>query len=566
MKFLWPYIKAHKGKAFGSVLFSFALAGIKFGEAYLVKPIFDHGLAKDSSFDQVLSLVLMLLALGVINFPCRFFHFYWIRFVVDQITCDIRSNIYSKLQRLPISYYGQSKQGALMSRMLYDTQTFSAGFKASVDLIREPLTALCMFGLALYRDVQLTLVIVVAAPLFAFIFSKSGKNVRRHQGDVQEEMANMSHNISEGISGQKVIKSFNLQDYVLSRFKLAQEAYFKAQMKTSWVEEFAHPLVELIGALAFCGVILFAHKRIASGSMSTGDFVSFITALALLMDPIRKYSQANVKLNQAIAAGNRIFELFSIPEEVDAGRFVVQDFKHHIQVENLSFSYGEKDVLKNLSLNIKKGQKVAFVGLSGSGKSTLINLLLGLYPVTKGQIKIDDVDIKDISLKSLRGLFGSVGQDLFLFHDSIKENLRLGREFEQKQIEQALEVAYAHGFVSSLAQNIETVIGDRGAKLSGGQQQRLTIARAYLQHAPIMLFDEATASLDNESEKEVQKALDNLSGDKTVIAVAHRLSTIQAFDQIFVMREGKLIEQGTHKELLERQGEYAKLYVLGSER
>jgi subfamily B ATP-binding cassette protein MsbA len=461
-----------------------------------------------------------------------------------------------------MNFYAKSKQGKLISNLLNDTGTFSQGFRGSVDIIREPLTAVFMFGLALYRDWQLTLIIIVVAPLFVLIFSKSGRKVRKNQGDVQEEASLLTHTIGEGISGYKITKAFNLEKFQNHRFKGAQDRFFNSLMKTTFVEEIAHPFVELVGALAFSGVILFAHHRIHVGGMTTGDFISFITALALLMDPIRKYSQANVKINQALAAGERIFNLLQLPEETDNGKIDTVKFKDAIEVKNLTFSYGEGDVLKNMNMTINKGEKVAFVGLSGSGKSTLINLLLGLYRVEPETITIDGSDILDYKLDALRSLSGLVSQDIFLFHDSIKENLCLGKEFTDEQIKKALEVAYADEFVHKLPQGIDTVIGDRGTRLSGGQQQRITIARAFLQDTEILLFDEATSALDNESEKVVQKALERLAGSKTVIAVAHRLSTIQEFDKIFVLHEGHLVESGTHSELMDKSGEYAKLYDL----
>jgi subfamily B ATP-binding cassette protein MsbA len=348
----------------------------------------------------------------------------------------------------------------------------------------------------------------------------------------------------------------------MGRFKRSQDYYFRYTMKTSKVEEIAHPFVELVGAMAFSGVIVFAYFRIKYHGMTVGDFIQFVTALALLMDPIRKFSQANVKVSQGEAALDRINEVLDLDEEVDLGTYRPLHFYQEIIVENVSFSYGEANVIENLSLKIGKGQKVALVGLSGSGKSTLINLLLGLYPITHGRILIDGHPLNEIKLRDLRKLFGLVSQDIFLFHDSIKSNLALGGTFSEAQIGHALDVSYASEFVDKLPQGIETVIGDRGAKLSGGQQQRLTIARAFLQNTDILLFDEATSALDNESEKVVQRALEGIAGNKTVIAVAHRLSTIQDYDQIFVMKEGRLIEQGNHQALIAKNGEYKKLYEL----
>ena len=558
-----PYVKEEKTKVVVAIFFSFVLAGLKGMQAYIVKPIFDHGLSPTSTIEDNVTLVLQLLIIVLVNFPARFFHFYWIRFVVDKATCKIRNQMYKKLQHIPLSFFSESKQGELVSNLLNDTITFSHGFRAVIDLIREPITALVMLSLAFSRDWQLTLVIFAAAPLFIIIFNRSGFLVRNQQQVVQEKIAQMTHVVGEGVVGQKISKSFNLQEYVLDRFKKAQEHFFDAQMKTAKTEEIAHPLVEFVGGLAFSGIILFAHYRIKSGGMTTGDFVSFITAMALFMDPIRKYSQANVKLNQARAAGERIFNLLDEPEEADFGKVEIENLNSEIIINDLAFSYDQnRNVLDKVNLSIKSGDKVAFVGLSGSGKSTLINLLLGLYDISKKKIMIDGNDINDIKKSSLRNLFSLVSQDIFLFNDSIKENLSVGRNLSEDEIKNSLEVAHADEFVNRLADGVETNIGDGGLKLSGGQRQRLTIARAFLKQSPILLLDEATSALDNESEKMVQKALDKLSANKTVIAVAHRLSTIQEFDCIYVFDEGEIVESGTHDELLSLKGNYFKLYEL----
>ncbi|MFI5390347.1 MAG: ABC transporter ATP-binding protein [Bacteriovoracales bacterium] len=563
LKGLWPYIKPHKKKAFASLFFALVLAGLKWAEAALVKPVFDKGLSANGSIHEVLVIAGLLVLIMILNFPARFLHFYWIRYIVDKSTCEMRTNLYAKIQKLPMWHFQQRKQGVLVSTVVNDTITFSYGFRAAMDLIREPLYAIVLLGLAIYRDWQLTLVILITAPLFILIFSKSGKSVKKNQGTVQEELGNLTHNISEGLSGQKIAKAFNLQDYLLKRFNETQNKYFNYTMKTTWAEEMAHPLVEFVGGLAFAGVLVFAQYRIRSGALTTGDFVSFVTAMALIMDPLRKLSAANIKLAQAEAAEKRIASIFAQEEEIDEGSLSQINFSDKIEINNLSFSYGEGNVLKNLSLEIKKGQKIALVGLSGSGKSTLINILLGLYKTKPGTIKIDGVDINDIKLKTLRGLFGLVSQDIFLFHDTVRENLTLGKEIEEERIEDALQVAYASDFLEKLNHKWDTVIGERGVRLSGGQQQRITIARAFLQNTPILLFDEATSSLDNESERMVQKALDRLSREKTVFAVAHRLSTISDFDMIYVLNRGQVVEQGTHHQLMAHKNEYFKLYGLG---
>lgn len=562
LRYLLPFVAPHKARVVGSILFSIMLAAIGAAQVALVQPLFDKGLSPDATREEVYWLAGQLLILGLLNFPARFFHFFWIRTVMEEITCAIRTNVFSKMQRLPTSFYTRSKQGQMISHILNDTRIQAEGLKAYVDLIREPLKAIAYLGMAFWADWQLTLVIFLIAPFLAGIFQVSGKKVHRNQSNVQREQGDFTHAVSEGIGAHKITKAFNLQNFVTQRFVHFQNRFFSAQKRTMFVEEFAHPLVEVVGAVAFSTVIVFAHTRIQSGATSIGDFVSFVAALALFMDPIRKFSQANVKLSQGRAAHERIMELMTLDEEVDDGTMAPSTFKNEILIKDLSFSYGEGNVLRNFNMRVKKGQKVALVGLSGSGKSTLVNLLLGLYPVGQGQISIDGEPISNIRLKALRDLFGLVSQDIFLFHDTIRGNLTLGKEFSEAEIQRALDVSYASEYVSKLPQGLETVVGDRGTRLSGGQQQRLTIARAFLQNTEILLFDEATSALDNESEKVVQKALESIASEKTVIAVAHRLSTIQDYDCIYVLSQGELTEQGTHAELMAKKGEYYKLYEL----
>jgi len=559
---LLPYLMPYRKKALVAFLLSFVLAALTGAQVKLIKPIFDQGLSGKAELNDVLILAGSLLMLGLLNFPARFYHFYWMRYVGEKMNADMRSVLFSKLQRLPTSFYNQNKQGRMLSTVLNDAEIFAQSFRAIIDVIREPVKGAVYLGLAIYSDWQLTLVILLVGPLFVIIFQVSGKKVKANQTEVQEGRAELTHNLSEGLSAHKVTKAFNLQDFVMSRYNKAQDYYFNFTMKTSKVEEIAHPFVELIGAVAFSLVIVFAYYRIKSGAMTVGDFIQFVAALALLMDPIRKYSQANVKLGQGLAAADRINQILELKEETDTGTLALRIFSDEIVVSDITFNYGEGDVLKNFNLKVKKGQKVALVGLSGSGKSTLINLLLGLYPLSQGKISIDGHDISDIKLCSLRHLFGLVSQDIFLFHDTIRENLALGGSFSDDEIKKALKVSYASEFVDKLPRGLETVIGDRGAKLSGGQQQRLTIARAFLQNTDILLFDEATSALDNESEKVVQQALESIADNKTVIAVAHRLSTIQDYDRIFVLKDGRLVEEGTHNELIANNSEYKKLYEL----
>lgn len=562
LKRLWPYVREYKGKAILAFLCSFPLAAIKAYQAYLIKPVFDKGFGAGASSDEAYRLAALIFGLALLNYPFRFFHFYGMKITMDKVTCQLRKVIYKKFHSIPVSYFSNSNTGEMLSKTVSDTILFAEAFKHALDIIREPITALLLVGVAFYHDYQLTMSIFIVIPLFVLAFNKTGILIRKYTSLMQNYLGKMTHDLTEGVLGQKVVKAFNLQPYVRSRFDFSQEIYLKFRKKQVAVEENAHPLVETIGALMFAGIIVFAHHRISRGHLTTGAFVSFIGAMAMLMDPIRKFSNANVKLNTARAAGDRIFSVLDQEDEADNGTIEFKEFKDSIEFKNITFSYGEGDVLKDFSLTIKKGQRVGLVGLSGSGKSTLVNLILRLYNVEKGEILIDGINIKDYTLTSLRDQFALVSQDIFLFNDTVRENILTGKTRTEEEITHSLEVSYAKEFVDKLENGIDTIIGDRGLKLSGGQCQRLTIARAFLSHAPIYLFDEATSALDNESEKIVQAALDQVAGSHTVVAVAHRLSTIQDYDKIVVMKEGRKVEEGSHQELIAKAGEYQKLYEL----
>ncbi|MBA2404697.1 MAG: ATP-binding cassette domain-containing protein [Bdellovibrionales bacterium] len=562
LKLMFPYLRPFWKEALFATLLSFPLAAIKAYEAFLVKDIFDKGFAAGSTSEDAWKLAGILVGLGILNYPLRYFHYFGLRQVVDKSSRLIRSRIYEKFQNLPSKYYSQQKQGNLISTIMSDTMVFSEAFKNSLEVIREPITALSLLGVAFYHDWQLTLIIFATAPLFIITLHFSGKRIRRYVGKAQHENAEMTHIVSEALGGQKIIKAFGLKDYIVQRFEKTQIRFLGHRRKSNSAEEVSHPLVELIGSFAFAGVIVFAHHRMAIGELTTGGFLSFVAALAMFMDPIRRFSKANAKLNQAQAAAFRIFGLLDVKEEPEESLKVLSGFHKTIEFKNVTFSYGEGNVLKNFNLLINKGEKIGLVGLSGSGKSTLVSLLLRLYPVVDGEILIDGVNINHYSLYSVRQVFGLVSQDIFLFNDTIRENLTTGDAHTDEEIMHALEISYAWEFVKDLPLKLETHIGDRGVRLSGGQSQRLTIARAFLKNREVLLFDEATSALDNESEKIVQQALERVAGHKTVIAVAHRLSTLKDFNRIVVMKDGSKIEEGSHSELMNSNGEYKKLFEL----
>ena len=559
---IYPYIKPYLAITILASLCAIPLAAIKAYQAYFIKNVIDGIFKPDATQAYAIELGAIVVGLALIQYPLRYFHFFNLRMVVDQATCDIRRDIYRKFQNLSSKFYSDAKQGQLLSIMISDTQIFASSFMNSLDLVREPLTAILLLGVAFYHDWQLTLVIFIVVPFFILIFSVTGKRIRRYISRSQADQANMTHHAAEGLVGQKIIKAFNLQNYMLDRFNIAQTDFLKHKRKSNSAEEHSHPMVETVGSFAFATVIVMAYYRQQAGALTVGEFISFIGALAMFMDPVRRFSKANTRLNQARAAGARVFELLEKTEEEDEGTIELKKFCENIEFKNVTFSYGGDNVIRDFNLKVQKGEKVALVGLSGSGKSTLVSLLLRLYDIEAGEILVDGINIKNYTMKSLRETFALVSQDIFLFNDSILENLMAGEEYSQAQIDHAVDVSYASEFIKTLPDGMKTMIGDRGLRLSGGQSQRITIARAFLRGCPVLIFDEATSALDNESEKVVQKALDQVAGDKTVIAVAHRLSTIQDYDRIIVMKDGRKIEEGQHQNLINQTGEYKKLYEL----
>lgn len=562
IKLMFPYLRPFWKEAVIATLLALPLSAIKALEAYLVKDIFDKGFSPDATFTDALRLALILVGLGVVNLPLRYFHYFGLRQVVDKSTRLIRGEIFRKFQTIPSKFFAQEKQGNLISTIMNDTAVFSEAFKNSLEVIREPLTAASLLGVAFYHDWQLALIIIFTAPLFIITMHYAGKRIRRYSMKTQEDYAEMTHTVGEALGGQKIIKSFGLQSFMVERFEKFQKVFLEHRTKNNSAEEISSPLIEMVGSIAFAGVIIFAHHRITTGQLTTGGFISFVAALAMFMDPVRRFGKAHAKLNQAQAAAYRIFSILDLPEEPHGGKLSFSGFKEKIEFKNVTFSYGDGDVLKNFNLVINKGEKVGLVGLSGSGKSTVVSLLLRLYEVEHGDVLIDGVNIKDYDLKDIRSVFGLVSQDIFLFNDTVRENLTTGDPHSDEEIRNALETSYASEFVKNLPAQLNTSIGDRGLRLSGGQSQRLTIARAFLKDRDVLLFDEATSALDNESEKIVQAALDKVAGHKTVVAVAHRLSTLKDFTRIVVMKDGNKIEEGSHSELMTLNGEYRKLYEL----
>ncbi len=482
---------------------------------------------------------------------------------------DLREKMFTKIIELPIPYYSEKRKGDVMARMLGDVNEVQNSFFMVLELIiKEPLTIIFSLIAMINISWKLTLFVFIFIPISGFIISKIGKSLKGKSIKAQEENGLLISIVEETLSGQKVVKSYNAEGYFTKKFNDSVNRLYKLANSIGKKNNLASPMSEFLGIIVISILLFYGGNLVlVEKSLDGSLFISYIALAYNILTPAKAISKASYQVKNGLAAAERVFEILEVENTIvnKPNAVVKESFTEKISIENINFKYEEENVLKNFSLEIPKGKTVALVGQSGSGKSTIANLLTRFYDVQEGTVKIDGIDIKDMTLKSLRDLMGLVTQDSILFNDTIKNNIRLGKEdVTDEDIIAALKVANAYEFVKDLPNGIETNIGDAGGKLSGGQKQRLSIARAVLKNPPIMILDEATSALDTESEKFVQVALENMMQNRTSIVIAHRLSTIQKADKIVVMHKGEIVEQGTHDELLALNGTYSKLVMMQS--
>jgi subfamily B ATP-binding cassette protein MsbA len=561
---LKPYLRPYLGLILTSGLLAIPLAGLRAGPALVVK--YATATLKNPDIKGLLVFAACIIGFYAINFVVRFWHYYLLRIVIGRVNQKIKNDLFSHLQGLSADYFSRTSNGALISRVGQDPQHIDGGLSCINVVLREPLTFLFLLGYTFYLNWKLTLIIFAVFPVLAYVFSATGRNLKRYIGRIQDANGELFATLQETFAGIRVIQMFRLEKYVRKRFRGQSELFNKYYMKTAVLEEAAHPTVELLTAIMIAGVIYYGGRLIMNGSMKFEDLFSFFTAFALMMDPVRKLNEVSMKLHQASSACERVFAIFDwkshILEKPDA--LPVKGLERGIQIENVRFAYPdapEREVLKGVSFEVPKGKIIALVGASGAGKSSLISLLPRIFDVSGGRIAIDGQDLRDLALADLRDLIAVVSQDVFLFNDTVEENIRCGRwSATREELLEAARKAHAHEFIERLQDGYMTVIGDRGQKLSGGERQRLSIARAFLRRAPILVLDEATSSLDNTSERAVQSALDELMHNRTTLVIAHRLSTIRHADRIIVLKEGVIAEEGKHDDLIGRGGEYSRFH------
>ena len=524
--------------------------------------------------------LLLVISIVIITFLLKnLFNYlaaYNLTYFKNGVLKDLRIKMFDKILSLPISYYSEKRKGDVMARMLGDIGELQNSFFLIFELIvREPLTIIFTIAIMLKISVKLTLFVFIFIPISGFIISKIGKSLKSKSTRAQKESGFFISLVEESLSGLKVIQSYNAQSKVKSTFFDSINRIFKLRVSIGNKNNLASPLSEFLGILTIGALLWYGGRMVLIEKLPNGqpvllasEFLAYMGLAYNILTPAKAISKASYAVKNGLAAADRVFELIDQEDNFYKSKNPVDlnDLNNAIEVNNIDFSYNNKDlVLKNFNLKVEKGKTVALVGQSGSGKSTIANLLTRFYDINKGEILIDNTNIKEVKLDALRHLIGLVTQDSVLFNDSIKNNILLGKaDATDAEVIDALKVANAWEFVNEKPEGIETNVGDAGNKLSRGQKQRLSIARAVLKNPPIMILDEATSALDTESEKLVQEALENMMKNRTSIVIAHRLSTIQNADNIVVMQRGEIVEQGTHQELLAKNGMYKRLVEMQS--
>jgi subfamily B ATP-binding cassette protein MsbA len=517
--------------------------------------------------------LLLVVSLVITTFLLKnFFNYlasYHIMHLKNGVLKDLRKTMYDKIIELPISYYSEKKKGDVMARMLGDVGEVQNSFFSILELIvKEPLTIIFALITMFAISVKLTIFVLIFIPISGLIISKIGKNLKAKSLLAQNEGGHLISIVEESLGGLKVVKSYNAENNFKNKFNDSVTRLLKLSNSIGNKNNLASPLSEFMG-IATIAILLWygGNLVLVQKTLDGSAFIVYLTLAYNILTPAKSISKASYAVKNGLAAAQRVFEVLEVENEITNKENAIKKntFEDSISIKNINFRYEKENVLKDFSLEVKKGQTVALVGQSGSGKSTIANLLTRFYDVNEGSITIDGISIKDMEMHSLRGLMGLVTQDSILFNDTIKANISLGKlDASDEEIIEALKIANAYEFVKELPKGIYTNIGDSGNKLSGGQKQRLSIARAVLKNPPIMILDEATSALDTESEKFVQVALENMMQNRTSIVIAHRLSTIQKADLIVVMQKGQIVEQGKHEDLIAINGTYNKLVTMQS--
>ena len=564
---LLGYVRAYWVRLVGAIACSALVAGFHLAYARLVKPMVDDiFIAQDATW--LILVPAMLMAVAVLNGLSGYGQAYLMTYVGVRIVTDIRRQLFNHLLRLPIGFHLRTPSSHMLSRVINDVNWIQQSVSGVLkDLFQQSLTFLLLLGYMVYVDWRLTALAVVVVPLAVYPIVRFGTRMRLFSTRGQERTADMSLVLQEGLTGIRIVKGFTREEKEGQRFDAINQAYFRTCMKTTQVSALTAPVLEAVGVIGTAAIVWYGGSKVLAGAMTPGEFFSFLTAAILMYNPIKRVAGANNNIQQALAAAARVFAVLDEPTEEarDIGTKDLEQVRDTIAFRDVSFHYEgvTVQVLRNITLTVHAGEVLALVGSSGAGKTTLVNLIPRFFDPTSGVIMIDGVDLKEIRLAALRSRIGIVSQETLLFDATVRDNVAYGiLGNPHGDVVEAATAAFAHDFIMQLPDGYDTLIGENGVKLSGGERQRIAIARAILRDAPILILDEATSSLDSESERMVQLALGNLMKNRTTFIIAHRLSTVQHANRIAVLDRGRVVELGSHEELLRLGGLYQRLHSM----
>jgi ATP-binding cassette, subfamily B, bacterial MsbA len=554
----WP-------RLFVAVVCSAMVAAMTSVSAYLVKPAVEK-IFEQKDLQMLVLIPVAIIAVFAIKGVAAYGSGYLLSYVGQDIIRRMRNSMYGHIQELPLAFFQGEKTGDLMSRITNDVAIISSMFTSAITgSVRDGFTVVGLIAVTFFLIPKLAVFTFIVFPLAIYPLFYIGRKIRRVRRGVQESWADLSVLLHETFTGIKIVKAFNMQDHEKKRFAQKSRKIFRLEMKENKVREMSSPLMELLGGFGVGFIIWYGGRHVISGTYSFGAFMSFLTSVGLMYQPLKKISRLNNAIQRGMAALDRIYDIRERKSDIieTVSPVDIPCGSHRIAFEKVSFKYDRDLVLKNITLRVKPGEIIALVGMSGGGKTTLVNLIPRFYDPTQGQVLIDDVDIRQFSIAGLRSQIAIVTQEPILFNDTVRSNIAYGTpQASDQQIAAAAKAAYAYEFIEGFPDGFDTSIGELGGRLSGGQRQRICIARALLKDAPILILDEATSSLDSESEILVQKALGNLMEGRTTFVIAHRLSTIGNADRIIVIVDGRIVEEGRHDQLLSLRQEYYKLYQM----
>lgn len=559
-----PYYKNYKLKFLFAFIGMVMVAGGSAGAAYVVKPLLDEiFIAKNEEMLNILPYA--IIALYAAQGFGKFLQAYYISYIGQDIIRIIRDKLLTHVLNLDIDFFQKKQGGELISRIINDINRIQVAVSTQIaELIRESITTVALIGVVIYQSAELAFYGLIVMPLAIYPLSRLAKRVKKLSYQSQESNSDITSHLSEIFNNIEIIKANSTEPLETEKFKKHNQRFFNINIKSVKLNQFVSPIMEILGAVAVALVIIFGGKKVINGELTAGEFFSFMTALFMLYTPIKRISAMYNSIQDALAANDRVNEILSTKVNILSGDQKFPAKIHSIEFKDTQLNYGEFKALKDINLKASLGEKIALVGDSGGGKSSLINLIIRFYNLHDGDILFNNQSIKDINIIDLRANISVVTQRVYIFNDTIANNIAYGQEYNEERVIEALQQAHAFDFVSALSENIHTQLDEFGTNLSGGQRQRIAIARALYKNPQVLILDEATSALDNESESIISEVIDEISENRIVFVIAHRLSTIKNADKIAVFKDGHIVCQGNEKELLENCKEYQRLYNLAN--